>query len=277
MNQPQDNVEVIGSRPPSPLAALAEFWRARHLAMLFIQREVKLRYKQTLLGVVWAFLQPLMTALVFALVFGLWVRVPTDGIPYFAFAFFGVAIWMFFAGSVQHGTHSLLANQSLVMKVYFPRAALPAASVGLGIADLLVTMVFLVPVLAWYGVGVHARMGWMAVAFAMLVVLSLGVALAASALSVYYRDFPNLVPLSLQLLMFASPVVYPSSIVPAEFAPWLRLNPLVGIIDLARWSVFGTGAFPEFALTVALPISLAVLVAGWLVFCRLERMFADSI
>lgn len=277
MNLLQDRVEVISSRPASPLAALTELWSARHLAMLFVQREVRLRYKQTLLGIVWAFLQPLMTALVFALVFGLWVRVPTDGIPYFAFAFLGVAVWMFFAGSVQHGTYSLLSNQSLVMKVYFPRAALPAASVGLGVADLLVTLVFLLPVLAWYDVGVHARTAWAVVALALLFLLSLGVALATSALSVYYRDFPNLVPLSLQLLMFASPVVYPSSIVPAEFVPWLRLNPLVGIIDLARWSVFGTGAFPEYALTMALPISLAILVAGWLLFCRLERMFADSI
>jgi lipopolysaccharide transport system permease protein len=277
MNLPQQRMEVIGSRPPSALAALAEAWRSRHLAALFVQREVRLRYKQTLLGVAWAFLQPLATALVFALVFGLWVRVPTGGVSYFEFAFLGVSAWFFFAGAVQHATHSLLVNHSLVTKAYFPRAVLPAASVGLGLADFAVTLLFLVPVLAWHGTGVHSRMLWAPVALLLLVLLALGVALATSALSVHYRDFPNLVPLSLQLLMFASPVLYPMAIVPAAFQSWLMLNPLVGILELLRWAVFGVGEFPGVALAVALPVCVAVLVAGWLVFCRLERHFADEI
>ncbi len=277
MNPPPHRLEVIDSRPLSPLAALAEIWRVRHLVALFVQREVRLRYQQTLLGVVWAFLQPLLTALVFALVFGLWVRVPTGGVPYFPFAFVGIAAWMFFAGSVQHATYSLLANQSLVTKVYFPRAALPAASVGLAVADLAVTFVFLLPILAWYGVGLHARLLWVGPALLLLVAFTLGVALATAALSVYFRDFPNLVPLSLQLLMFASPVVYPSSIVPAEILPWLELNPLVGIIELLRWAIFGASSFPAQAIAIALPASVGMLLAGWLLFCRLERMFADSI
>lgn len=273
----QPATEIISSRAPSPLAGLRDLWRARHVVAQIVRRDLRLRYRQTLLGVVWAILQPLLTALVFALVFGLWVRVPTDGVPYFEFAFLGLAAWMFFAGAVQHGTHSLLANQALITKVYFPRAALPFASIGLSAADLAVALAFLVPVLAMHGEGASLRMLWVPVALALLVMLTLGIALASSALSVYYRDFPNLVPLALQLLMFASPVIYPASIVPAEFAVWLRLNPLTGILELLRWSVFGTGAFPAGALALAALIAFCALIAGWLVFWRLERSFADSI
>jgi lipopolysaccharide transport system permease protein len=269
--------EVISGHPPSPLAGLRDLWRAKHVVAQIVRRDLRLRYRQTLLGVVWAILQPLLTALVFALVFGLWVRVPTGSVPYFEFAFLGLAAWLFFAGAVQHGTYSLLANQSLITKVYFPRAALPLASVGLSAADLLVALAFLVPVLAWHGIGAPSRMLWVPVALALLVMLTLGIALASSALSVYYRDFPNLVPLALQLLMFASPVIYPASIVPAEFAGWLRLNPLTGILELLRWSVFGADAFPAEALALAAPLCFTVLAAGWLIFWRLERSFADSI
>jgi lipopolysaccharide transport system permease protein len=270
-------IEVIRGHPPSPLAGLRDLWRARHVAAQIVRRDIRLRYRQTLLGVAWAVLQPLLTALVFALIFGLWVRVPTGGVRYFEFAFVGLAAWLFFAGAVQHGTHSLLANQTLITKVYFPRAVLPIASVGLSATDLLAALAFLVPMLLWHGVGVHAQLLWVLPALALLFALTLGIVLASAALSVYYRDFPNLVPLALQLLMVASPVIYPMAIVPPAFQAWLKFNPLVGILELLRWAVFGVGEFPGAALAVALPVSVAVLVAGWLVFCRLERHFADEI
>lgn len=278
MTEPRPaGTEIISARPPSPLAGLRDLWRARHVAAQIVRRDVRLRYRQTLLGVAWAILQPLLTALVFALIFGLWVRVPTGGVRYFDFAFLSLAAWMFFAGAVQHGTHSLLANQSLITKVYFPRAVLPVASVGLSATDLLAALVFLVPVLAWHGVGLQPRMLWAFAALGLLAALTLGIALASAALSVYYRDFPNLVPLALQLLMFASPVIYPASIVPAEYAAWLQLNPLTGILELLRWSVFGAGIFPARAFGLAIPMCCAALAAGWLLFWRLERSFADSI
>jgi lipopolysaccharide transport system permease protein len=270
-------MEIINRSPPSPLAALKELWLARHLVRLLVRRDISLRYKQTFLGVVWAFLQPILIALMFALIFGLWVRVPSDGMPYLPFVLVGVAAWMFFAGSVQHATYSILSSATLVTKIYFPRATLPVASVGMGFTDLAITVGVLVPVLYFDGVRTDVRLIWALAAIAALVMLTLGVAFATAALSVHYRDFPHLVPFSLQLLMFASPVVYPSTIVPAEFVPWIRLNPLVGVIDLLRWSVFGGPVFPAHALTTALPVSAAALAAGWVLFTRLERGFADTI
>jgi len=270
-------VQTVTAAPPALLASLAELWQSRHLALLLVQRDLRLRYKQTALGALWAFLQPLMTALVFGVVFGVWIRIPSDGVPYFPFVLVGIAAWMFFAGSVQQATHSLVANTSLVTRVYFHRAVLPVSAVGLNFADLLVTSAVVAAVLFGYELVPGARVAWVLAALALLFSLTLGVSLATAALSVYYRDFPNLVPVGLQLLLFASPVVYPTSIIPAHIAAWTSLNPLVGIIALLRWAVFGARDFPAREVAVSAPLCIAALVAGWLVFRHLERKFADSI
>lgn len=261
----------------SPLEAAREAWNHRHLAWLFIMRDLRLRYKQTALGVVWAVLQPLATALIFAVIFGLWVGIPTGGIPYFPLALTGIMAWMFFSGAIQHATHSLLANTALITKTYFPRATLPLASVGLHLVDLLITAVLLACALTLYGIAVTPRVVALLPAMLALCCLATGVCLIVASLSVYYRDFPNLIPIGLQLLMYASPVFYPSSLIPPAYVAWVRLNPLVGIIDLMRWSLFATADFPSHFLYVSCPAALGLLFGGWWVFHRLEREFSDQI
>ncbi len=269
--------ESFGEGDQSALSGLTEVWRSRRLIAVFIQRDLRVRYKQTFLGVVWAFLQPLLTALLFTLIFGQWMRVPSDGMPYVAFVLSGIAVWLFFAGSIQHATHSLLANASLVTKTYFPRAVLPIASVGLHVVDFLVGFILLWIALLYYGVPLSMNILWLVAALFVLGALTIGISLTTAALSVSYRDFPNLVPLVLQLLMYASPVVYPSTIVPEAYAPWVALNPLVGIIDLLRWSITEGTRFPTHFYTLSCPLSAFVLVFGWVTFNRLERRFCDEI
>lgn len=259
------------------LASLREIWRSRYLVAVFIKRDLRLRYKQTFLGVIWAFLQPLLTAIVFALIFGQWMRVPSDGLPYVAFVLSGIAVWLFFSGAIQHATHSLLANASLITKTYFPRAVLPIASVGLHVVDFLVAFILLCAALLYYGMPLAINIPTMVAALVALGALTLGISLLTSAVSVYYRDFPNLVPIVLQLLMYASPVVYPSAIVPEAYAPWFALNPLVGIIDLIRWSIAEGTRFPEHFYTLSCPLAAFFLGLGWFAFNRLERRFCDEI
>jgi lipopolysaccharide transport system permease protein len=270
-------VATFNAGRPAIFSSLAEVWRSRHLIAVFVRRDISLRYKQTFLGIVWAFLQPLLTALLFALIFGQWMRVPSDGIPYIAFVLSGLAVWMFFSGSIQHATHSLLSNVSLVTKTFFPRAVLPLASVGLYVVDFLVAVTLFCAALAFYRVPLAVHMPLLLAALAALCALTTGISLLTAALSVYYRDFPNLIPLVLQLLMYASPVVYPSAIVPEAYAPWIAVNPLVGIIDLVRWSLLEGLRFPTHFFTLSCPISMLVLIVGWMTFNHLERQFCDEI
>lgn len=268
---------LISEGNHSALTAIRETMNHRHLAWLFVMRDLRLRYKQTVLGVIWAVLQPLITALVFAVIFGQWVGIPSGGIPYFPFVLTGIMAWMFFSGSIQHATHSLLNNASLINKAYFPRAALPLASVGLHLVDLLITAALLVCVQLLYGITATPRLAAVLPALLALCCLTTGLALIAASLSVYYRDFPNLIPITLQLLMYASPVFYPSSLIPPTYLDWIRLNPLVGIIDLVRWSLFSTTHFPNHFLYISCPCAVALLFGGWWIFYRLEREFSDEI
>lgn len=267
----------LSGRPISLWAGLIELWAARRLAFLFVLRDVRLRYKQTALGALWAFLQPLLTAAIFGVVFGAWIRVPSDGIPYFPFVLVGVAAWMFFAGSVQHAAQTMQLNASLVTKVYFPRAVLPLASVGLNASDFIVTGTFAAFVVVLAGFGSTLHVAGLAFALLQLTALAIGASLACAALSAYFRDFIYVVPFGLQLLLFASPVVYPSSVMPAEMTALLVLNPLTGILGLLRWSIFDLGSVPPGAVVWSSVIALLVLCSGWLLFQRLERRIADVV
>jgi lipopolysaccharide transport system permease protein len=213
----------------------------------------------------------------FAVIFGQWMRVPSDGLPYIPFVLCGLAVWLLFSGSIQHATYSLLGNASLITKTYFPRVTLPVASVGLHLVDFLVAVILLCGALIYYRVPLAIHLPWLLTGLVALVALTIGLALLSAALSVFYRDVPNAIPLIMQLLMFASPVVYPSTIVPDTYATWVALNPLVGIIDLVRWSIAEGGRFPFHFLTLSCPISALCLLLGWSVFNRLEPHFCDEI
>jgi lipopolysaccharide transport system permease protein len=253
-----------------------EIWQFRDLLVVLAGRDIRLRYRQTALGVVWVVLQPLAASLIFAVVFGLFAKLPSDGVPYLLFVFAAMLPWNLFSGGVQRSGNSLLANANLITKIYFPRPIIPIASVAATLLDFAVAGGVMVVLMLLY----RMPFSWSILAVPGLAVLTLvitgGVGLFFSALSVYYRDFSNLLPFTLQLWMYASPVVYASSLVPERWQVVYALNPLVGVIDGFRWAFFG-GPPPTTALILSVVVGSLMLLVGATVFKRVERNFADVI
>ena len=255
---------------------LGDLWAYRELLYFLTWRDIKVRYKQTLMGVAWVVVQPLVTMLVFTAVFNRFVGVDEGALPYPLFAYAGLLLWTFFSVSVTSGTNSLIGNTSLVTKVYFPRAFIPAAAVGAGLVDFAVGALLLVPLGAYYGV----RPGWglllLPVFVGLAALLALGVGLVTSALTVRYRDLRHALPFLLQLWMFASPVIYPPGVVPGRWRWLLALNPLTGVLEGFRASLAGA-AFDWRLAAVPAVVAPVLLAVAFYVFRRLEDTFADII
>jgi lipopolysaccharide transport system permease protein len=276
-----------GNEPPKPLIAIEagrglagldlwDLWLHRDLFFFLIWRDVKVRYKQTVLGAAWAILQPFLTMVVFTLFFGRLAKVPSDGIPYPIFAYAGLLPWTFFSNAITASSNSLVGNASLITKVYFPRMVIPAAAVGAGLVDLAIAALILVAMMAYYGFG----LGWSALMLIPLVVLTsllaLGVGMWMSGLNVKYRDVRYALPFCVQLWMYATPIIYPISFIPERWRWILVLNPLTGIIDGYRSALFGR-PFPWSELMVSTILTLLFLVYAAYSFKRMERDFADVI
>ena len=255
---------------------LRELWAYRELLYFLVWRDVKVRYKQTALGVTWVVLQPLLTTLVFTVFLGRLARVPSDGAPYPLFVYVGLLPWSFFSSSVMLSGLSLVGNSHLVTKIYFPRAIIPMAAVGARLVDLAVSVVILAVMLLYYRATPGAGMLMVPPLMALAALLALGGGMLTSALNVKYRDVGAVLPVVIQLCMYVSPVLYPVSIVPEGWRRVYALNPLVGIIDGFRASVLGR-AFDWYAITVSAVFTLALLVCSAYLFRRVERGFADII
>jgi lipopolysaccharide transport system permease protein len=251
---------------------------AQHELLFFLTwRDVRVRYRQTVLGVAWAVLQPLLSMLVFSVFFGALARVPSDGRPYPLFAFCGLLPWQLFAFALTSSASSLTANERLVTKVYFPRLILPLSSVLAGLVDFGVAFALLLPLFWYYGV----RPGIAVLALPLFVLLALGAAIAVGlglgALNVRYRDVRHALPFLTQLWLFATPIAYPSSLVPERFRPLMGLNPMAGVVEGFRWALLGLPEPPIAMLAVSTVVVLLGLVAGLLYFLHVERSFADVI
>jgi lipopolysaccharide transport system permease protein len=255
---------------------LRELWAYRELIAFLTIRDVKVRYKQAVLGMAWAVLQPLAGALVFTLVFDRIAKLPSDGIPYPVFAFVGVMVWTYFTASVQTAMSSLVGNVGLVTKVYFPRMAAPIAAMGPGLLDMGISLVILAVLMAIYGVTPGLALVALPLCIVVLVALTFGVGLILATLNVRYRDVKGVSSLLLQLWLFASPVAYASSVIRDRWGALYALNPMAGLIDAFRWSLLGTPA-PQPSALIGLVILVLILVAGLAVFAREERRFADII
>jgi lipopolysaccharide transport system permease protein len=256
---------------------LNDVWQYRELLWFLALRDVKVRYKQTVLGATWALLQPVGTALVFTVVFGRLARIPSDGKPYAVFALAGLVPWTFFATAVSTTAVSLVGNTNLISKVYFPRLCVPIASVLASFVDLLVAAVVLFAAMAVYHVGAGARillvLPFMLLAFA----TALGVGLWLSAIAARYRDVRHAVPFLLQFWLFATPVAYPSSLLAERWHAVYAINPMVGVVEGFRWSLLGSDvAIGSLALASATSAAV-LLLTGAFYFRRMERSFADVI
>lgn len=257
---------------------LREIWAHRELLYFLIWRDLKVRYKQTLLGVAWVVIQPLFTTLVFTLFFGVLagIREQVD-VPYPVFAFAGLLPWMFFSNAVTNSGNSLVGSANLITKVYFPRVIIPCAALGAGLVDFGISLVALAALAAYYGVGLTWGVLMVLPLILLVTLFALAMGMWLSALNVKYRDIRYVLPFLLQMWMFASPVIYPPTFVPERWRWLLRLNPMTGIIDGFRAAAFGRRAFDWTGLALSAIITLAFLAYASWVFSRMEKSFADIV
>jgi lipopolysaccharide transport system permease protein len=270
-------VKIRPSRKWMPLD-LSEVWAHRELFGILVMRDVTVRYKQTILGIAWAVLQPLMMMAIYSVIFGRFARIPSDGLPYPLFAFSAVILWSFFASGAVASGNSLINNAHLITKVYFPRILVPAVSVGTGLVDFGIASSVLVLLMAYYRIAPTWNLLMFPVVVFLTVVLTLGLGLWSAALNVRYRDVRHLLPFVMQVWMFLTPVIYPLSMVPERWR-WLAVvNPMCGIIENFRVALFGLPrGFDWGLLGSSAAISVALLVSGTFVFRRVESGMADVI
>ncbi len=254
-----------------------ELWAYRELFYFLVWRDLKVRYKQTVLGVAWAIIQPLFTMLIFTLFFGRLAGVPSDDVPYPVFVYAGLLLWTFFANAVTTSGNSLVGNSNLLSKVYFPRLFIPSAAVGAGLVDLAIAFVILVALMIYYEVVVTWSILMLPVLVLLTTLLAVGVGTWLSALNVKYRDIRFALPFLIQIWMFVSPIIYPPSFVPEKWRWLLALNPLTGIIDSFRVSLFGHQNFNWGMLAISTMITLALLAYSAYAFWRMEENFADIV
>src|SRR3984893_8609078 len=256
---------------------LGEVWAYRELLYFFVWRDVKVRYKQTVIGIAWVVLQPLMTMGVFTLFFGRLAKLPSDGLPYPVFYFSALVPWTYFSTALQSCTSVVVDNQRVITKVYFPCLVLPLSAVVAGLVDFAIGFVVLLVVTAIYGIKPTLAALWLPVLLLLAVLTALGVGLWMSALNALYRDVRYVVPFLVQFWMFASPVAYPSSLVPQRWRWLYGLNPMAGVIDGFRWALTGHGQ-PPGILLLASAIGVAVLLlVGLFFFQRMEGSMADRV
>lgn len=276
--EPTAYVEVVGGPGRVSRETFAELWRFREVFTAFVQRQVKVRYKQAAIGIGWAVLQPVAAAALFAVFLGRLANVPSDGLPYFLFAFAGMACWTYFSSAAGSGMEALIGDQVLLRKVYFPREIVPLAAVTAALVDLVPTLATLTVAAALYGV--YPSLAWVAapISIVVLVVLAAAFGLSLGAINVYYRDVRYALPFVLQIGLFASPVVYPLSAVPEEWrTAYAVLNPVAAAIDGLRATVL-EGDWPDWpVLGGALAWALFLAGASYVVFKRLERGFSDRV
>ena len=256
---------------------LRELWQFRDLLLTLAQRDVKLRYRQTALGALWVLLQPLMAAGIFSFVFGKVAKLPSDGLPYFVFAYAGLLGWNAFSSTLTKASGCLLQNANLVSKVYFPRLVLPLSVVFSTLIDFAVALGLMVVLMVVYHVAPTLALLLLPVWLALIVLLAVGVGLYASALTVTYRDVQYVLPVVTQFLLYASPVAYAVSAVPAHLRLVYFVNPLSGLLEAFRWSLLGTGHLDARIVAYSVAVTLLVFAGGALAFKKMERKFADVI
>jgi lipopolysaccharide transport system permease protein len=265
--------------PPGRWQALdlGEIWHYRELVYFLTWRELRVRYKQTFFGGSWAVLQPFLTMVVFTVVFSRLIKVPSQGIPYPAFSYAALLPWTFFATAMARGGNSLVQDPNLLSKVYFPRLALPMASVSALLVDFGIAFVILIGMLVFYGIVPGAEVLTLPLFLALAYFTALAVAVWLSAINVKYRDITYVVPLLSQFWLFLTPVAYPITLIPDEWRVVYGLNPMVGVVEGFRWALFGTESAGAATLLVSAAVVLVVCVSGLFYFRRTEREFADVV
>lgn len=269
-------IRIEPSKGWSPLK-LREIWAYRELLYFLMWRDVKIRYKQTVFGAAWAIIQPFLTMVVFSLFFGKLAKMPSDGVPYPIFSFAALVPWTLFNHGLSQASNSLVGSSHLITKVYFPRLIIPTASLLSGVVDFLIAFGLLLGMMVFYGILPTVNVLWVPALILLALVTALGVGLWLSALNVQYRDVRFAVPFLAQLWMFATPIAYPSSLLPEKWRVLYGLNPMAGVVEGFRWALLGTETRPGAMIFASAGAALVLLVTGAFYFRRMERNFADVV
>jgi lipopolysaccharide transport system permease protein len=276
INLKAETLRIEASRGWIPLR-LGELWEYRELLYFLVWRDIKVRYKQTALGAIWAIIQPFTTMVVFSLFFGKLAKMPSDNVPYPIFCYAALVPWTFFANGLTQSSESLVGNANLIRKVYFPRLTIPVAAVLSGIVDFGFAFVVLLGMMLYYGIVPTANVVWLPLFLLLALVSSLGIGLWLSALNLKYRDVRYVVPFLTQIWLFVTPIAYPSTLLPARWQLVYGLNPMAGVVRGFRWALLGTTTAPGPIILVSSLASLLILAGGVFYFRRMERTFADLV
>ena len=279
INESQPNLPTTVVQPRKAIwdLELAHLWEFHELLFFLVWRDVKVRYKQTALGVAWAILQPLLATLIFSIFFGRLAKIPSGGVPYPVFAYVAMVPWLYFANALTESSNSLVANQNMIKKVYFPRVIIPLGSVLAGLVDFCFAFVVLIAMMFYYGIRPSATIFLFPVFLLLAVLTALAAGLWLSALNVQFRDVKYTIPFLTQFWLYATPVVYPSSIVPARWRMWYGLNPMAGVVEGFRYTILGKAGKPTPMILVSAAAVLIMLVGGVLYFRKMESTFADIV
>ena len=254
-----------------------ELWEYRELLYFFTWRDIKVRYKQTVLGASWAVLQPVMTMLVFSLFFGRLGRMPSDDLPYPLFSYAALVPWTFFSNGITQTSNSMVSSANLLRKIYFPRLVVPAASILAGLVDFFIAFSVLLVMMGYYGFAPTLNAVWLPALLLLAICTALGVGLWLAALNVQFRDVRHTVGFLTQFWLFATPIAYSSSLLPEKWRVVYGLNPMVGVVEGFRWALLGTETGPGPMVAASTVVSVLLLVSGALYFRRMERTFADLV
>jgi lipopolysaccharide transport system permease protein len=256
---------------------LKELWEYRELLYFLTWRDIKVRYKQTVLGAAWAIIQPFFTMVIFSIFFGRLAKVPSDGLPYPIFAYAALVPWTFGANGLNQASNSLVGSANLIKKVYFPRMVIPISGVISGVVDFILAFAVLLGMMLFYGFTPTVNILWLPLFVLLIFVTALGVAFWLSALNVQFRDVRYTVPFLTQFWLFATPIAYPSSLLSEPWRTLYGINPMVGVVEGFRWALLGTDTAPGAIILVSSLVALSFLVGGAFYFRRLERSFADVV
>lgn len=256
---------------------LRELWAYRELLYFLIWRDIKVRYKQTVLGATWAIIQPFFTMVVFSLFFGKLAKMPSDGIPYPIFSYAALVPWSFFANGLNQASNSLVGNSNLIKKVYFPRMSMPIASVLGGVVDFVLAFIMLIGMIFYYGMVPTINVIWLPFFLILAFTTSLGASLWLSAMYVQFRDIRHIIPFLTQIWLFATPIVYPSSLLSEPWRTLYGINPMVGVVEGFRWALLGSHAAPGPIIVVSSMAAMGLLLSGAFYFRRMEKTFADVV
>lgn len=256
---------------------LVELWQYRELIYFFTWRDIKVRYKQTVLGALWAVIQPLFTMLVFALFFGHLAKIPSEGVPYPIFSFAALVPWTFFSTGLTQASNSLVQSSNMLKKIYFPRMAMPIGTVLAGCVDFILAFLVLIAMMVFYGIAPTWKTIFLPLFFFLALVTCLGVSFWLSAMNVHFRDVKYTIPFLTQFWMYATPIAYPSSLLPQPWRTLYGINPMVGVVEGFRWALLGTHTAPGPMVVLSSLVAFGLLLGGAFYFRRQEKTFADVV